>query len=67
MDSTTQTPNAKDRRFALPYSLPGSLHDELERRALVKFEGNRSEAAEHYILLGFEAERKDRPKEPVTG
>ena len=56
----------QDRRVAATYSFPARLHFKLDEIARARFDENRSAAAEHYIMLGFEAERakQDKPAPP---
>ena len=50
MDTTTET--QKDRPRGVSYSFADSLHDELQKLANARFNGNRSAMAEYLVRLG---------------
>lgn len=52
---TTPDPQ-KDRQIGLSYSFAGSFHDELQKLANARFDGNRSATAEHFINVGVLAD-----------
>ena len=57
MDTTTGT--TKDRQIGLSYSFAGSFHDELQKLANARFDGNRSATAEHFINVGVVADSEE--------
>ena len=54
----------QDRRVPVSYTFPARLHEYLDQLAKQRFDGNRTAATEHIIMLGLEVYRAQKPPPP---